>query len=391
MSQGSATPDPWLRPGGVLVHIGPPKTGTTALQHALAEARPRLRRSGIRYPGKRTSHWHASCAVMGRAGTAHPADPPVPMRRWERLVAQVGAREDRAVVSSEGFADADADLIARIVADLGGKHVQVVLTVRSLAGIVPSSWQQDLKSGAPVPLPGALARLKSRVVKPYDDWVADLLADGAPLFWRRNDFAALADRWAQVVGAARLAVVVVRPDEPDQILRDAERLLGLAPRVLRRVGKSNRSLSREEAELVRRWLVALEREQLLPAQRYHAWVRRGGLWSLVEDRRPGADESRLVTPAWAHEQLQQRTRDIVARLRAPGYLVLGDLAALDLREPAEPDPPTPTWVPDDAAIAMLMGVLRAAGASPGEPGEASRSVQAKQLGATLRARLSRRR
>ena len=67
---------PFLVGGEVLLHIGPPKTGTTALQHSLAQARPQLKAQGVLYPGKRFSHWTPSCSALGIATTAHPADPP---------------------------------------------------------------------------------------------------------------------------------------------------------------------------------------------------------------------------------------------------------------------------------------------------------------------------
>ena len=40
----------FLEPGEVLLHIGPPKTGTTALQHSMAQARPRMKAQGGSVP-----------------------------------------------------------------------------------------------------------------------------------------------------------------------------------------------------------------------------------------------------------------------------------------------------------------------------------------------------
>ncbi len=378
---------PWVPDRGVLLHVGPPKTGTTALQNSLAAARDRLARRDVVYPGKKVSHWYPSCAVLGRSATAHPADPPVPIESWERLVRRVARRPGRAIVSSEGFADAEPEQIDRIVADLGGSAVHVLITVRGLGAILPSTWQQDLKSGAPVPLPGVMARMKSRVVKPFDEWVAETLGDtrGKSLFWWRNDFSALAQRWAEAVGPDNVTVAVVSSDDPDRILRDAESLVGLPDRFLRREGKANRSLSRQESELVRRWLVRLESDQFLTPRRYHDWVRRGGLWNLVEARRPGPGETRLAITTDAVQPLQERTDRIVAGLT--GYRVLGDLADLAVVPPGPAPPSDPGWAPDDVAIELLMGVLHAVDRQV----PVDESESGGELRATLADRLRRRR
>lgn len=348
----------FLQPGEVLLHIGPPKTGTTALQHSLAEARPRLRTQGVLYPGKRFSHWTPSCSALGIATTAHPADPPVAPEVWERFADRVARRKDRAVVSSEQFADADPALAARVVADLGGADsVRVLLTLRPLALILPSSWQQSLKSGAPKPLPGPLRHAKSRVVKPYDQWLQETLAGKNETFWQRFDYAGLLQRWADVVGAQRIAVVVVDSQDPLRILRDAERVIGLEPGTLQRVTtKTNRSLSYEEAALVRQWLVEVERRLPLPAAQYHQWIRRGALWGLVDGRQPGPDEHSLRTPQWAVDEVDTRTRAMIQAISDTGVTVYGDLQ--DLFVPAAPsatDGEVAT-VPVDVAIQLLMGL-----------------------------------
>lgn len=356
----------FLQPGEVLLHIGPPKTGTTALQHSLAQARPQLRAQGVLYPGKKFSHWKPSCSALGIATTAHPADPPVPPEVWQAFTERVARRKDKAVVSSEQFADADPALAARIVDDLGGpQKVRVLLTLRPLALILPSSWQQSLKSGAPKPLPGPLRHAKSRLVKPYDDWLRDTLDGGNDTFWGRFDYAGLVSRWAQVVGPERIAVIVVDSGDPLRILRDAEEVIGLAQGTLDRVTtKTNRSLSYEEAALVRQWLAEVEKKLPMPAAQYHDWIRRGALWGLVDGRQPGPDEHALRTPQWALEQVDARTRAMTESIRASDVAVYGDLD--DLIVPAAPggDGEVVT-VPVDVAIQLLMGLATKAAKDAG--------------------------
>lgn len=351
---------PFLQTGEVLLHIGPPKTGTTALQHAMAQARPAMKAQGVLYPGgKKPSHWTPSCSALGIATTAHPADPPVPPDVWRQFADRVARRKDRAVVSSEQFADAAPDLARRIVDDLGGPaKVRILLTLRPLALILPSSWQQSLKSGSPKPMPGPLRYAKSRVVKPYDEWLRETLEGKNATFWGRFDYASLVQRWAGIVGPQHVAVIVVDSGDPLRILRDAEQVVGLEPGTLNRVTtKTNRSLSYEEATLVRQWLVALERKAPMAAEHYHQWIRRGALWGLVDGRQPGIDEHAIRTPGWALEQVDARTTAMIDSIGAAGVRVYGDLADLIVAAAPTADPEAQlNTVPVDVAIQLLMGL-----------------------------------
>ncbi|MDE0975237.1 MAG: hypothetical protein OSA11_09165, partial [Candidatus Nanopelagicales bacterium] len=55
-----------IAPDGVLLHVGVHKTGTTAIQAALADSRRELTFRDVRYPGKLQAQHRAALALLGR-------------------------------------------------------------------------------------------------------------------------------------------------------------------------------------------------------------------------------------------------------------------------------------------------------------------------------------
>ncbi len=145
LSVDLAGDETWLDERGVLLHIGPPKTGTTALQSSLFAARAQLKQQGFRYPirkenGRRsTQHGYAGAALMGlrRQGT----DSVESLDVWDNFVQKVETRPNRALLSAELFSDSRPDHIEKIVADLGPDDLQVLVTLRPLSGLLASTWQ----------------------------------------------------------------------------------------------------------------------------------------------------------------------------------------------------------------------------------------------------------
>src|SRR5215203_2149005 len=116
--------------GAVLVHIGPPKTGTTTLQSAMHRHRKELRAHGVRYPGRTQRHKRPSFALLGELDKEGLE---IPIAEWDRLAASVrGAEEARVCVSSESFARADRSQCRRLVEEFGQHRVHVIMTARRL-------------------------------------------------------------------------------------------------------------------------------------------------------------------------------------------------------------------------------------------------------------------
>src|SRR5581483_5342174 len=202
-------------PGTRLLHIGPHKTGTSAIQGALYLARKRLEAVGVSYPGQgRTVLWPI-LAVTGQP-PLH-GEPQPKISYWEELVAQIAAAGDqRVVLSSEFFAQSDDATARRVVTDLGGDRVHVVVTLRSLTRILPSQWQQYIQNG-----------FHFR----YPEWLEGILSDPpdtpTPGFWLRHRHDKLVARWAAVTGKENLTVVAIDEYDRLMILRTFEAMLGL--------------------------------------------------------------------------------------------------------------------------------------------------------------------
>src|SRR5882757_5676211 len=155
----TAAPTP-LPAGTRLLHIGPHKTGTTSIQGALFAAKDAMAGHGVDFPARSRHPMEAALAVCARPamiGDTRPTE-----QHWQRLVDLVRATGKRtSVVSSEFFADApDDETIARIVDDLGRDRVHVLITVRPLAKIMPSQWQQYVQNGLRMG---------------YEDWLTHML------------------------------------------------------------------------------------------------------------------------------------------------------------------------------------------------------------------------
>jgi hypothetical protein len=354
---GGEVDDALLLPAGTrLVHIGPHKTGTSSVQSAFHRARRAAAKHGVHYAGPNRQPLSAAKA----ATTAHPtrADRPA-LRPWRELVREVrSATAQRVVISSEWLADAEPLAIQRIVDDLDAARVHVVVTVRPLAGILPSQWQQYVQAGTTMA---------------YEPWLRGVLAespDVTPTFWRRHRHDELVARWAAVVGVDRVTVVVADDRDHSAVLRAFERLVGLPSGLLvAENDRANRSLTTAEIELVRAMNVALDGHGVDPTLR-QTLVLFGAARNL-KLRPPDRAEPRIQTPTWADESIAAAARGMVTGLRASGVRVVGDLDQL-AAPPARTTTQTDTTASDrrwpEVAALGAMGVLVATGLARGGRG-----------------------
>jgi hypothetical protein len=363
-----------LQAGVRLLHIGPHKTGTTAVQGALHLARTRLADQGIVYAGTARQALLPALAVTGRQPLLGGPEPG--MADWNKLVRAVcEAGDQRVVVSSEFFADANDRQLRRVIGELGGPRVHVVVTLRPLTKLLPSQWQQYLQNGLRMP---------------YLEWLEGTFAQPprtpTPNFWHRHRHDKLVTRWAAAAGAQNVTVIVVDESDRMGLLRVFESLLGLPNGFLvPEDGVPNRSLTLGEAELVRLLNEEFKR-QGWPGGRYSKFMRYGVVEQLKAARQPSAGEPRIVTPAWALERMAEMGGEIARNISALGVRVVGDISALgrpDLPETAPDAPPPGYLIPAEAAAQAVIGAFLAGGAGGQTPEAATCEVTAARLVAEL--------
>lgn len=354
MSEAQST----LPEGSRLLHIGPPKTGTSALQSACHACRISMRQQGVRYAGAARQASTAAYAVTRRV---HPSTGKPPcMRHWNSLLREVrGAKERRVLISSEFFAGASDEQAKGIIRDLDPAKAHVVITLRPLAKILASRWQQNVQEGARIP---------------YDEWLREVLdnpsGDHGKRFWSRQRHDALIRRWVEAAGAGRVTVIVADEHDHNSLLTRFELMLGLAAGTLiPQKDASNRSLTVEEIEAVRAFNQQYFDEHFSKALHYKMMARGAALH--VKARRVAADERRLLTPAWAIRKANDFSLEVRDAIQRLDVRVLGDLDSLIVPVPNATEERTDSGtisVSPDVAARMAMGVLLASGRARGERG-----------------------
>lgn len=351
----AAAPSLLLPEGTCLIHIGPSKTGTTAIQGAFHVGRNALLAQGVRYVGASRSPWQA--AIAASSSRRRPVGGREAAERWRRLLAEVRRSEEpRLVISSEHFAKAEAAAIRRIAAGLEPRRVHVAVTLRPLARILPSRWQQDVQMGLQTPL---------------DDWLRIVFdkptSRVARTFWREHRHDRLVARWADRLGADRVTVIVLDERDHGYVLRVLEQMTGLREGTLAPVRDvSNRSLTLPEIEAVRALNERLRADGLVE-DRLERVVRHRAA-DYLKHRRPPPAETRIELPAWAAAGTAELAAAMVAGIRSSGVRVIGDRDSLapaptTRDERARPDEPHAAAVPDAPAEIgawLAAGLYRAA-------------------------------
>jgi hypothetical protein len=341
--RGDALPD-----GAVLVHIGPPKTGTTALQMALHERRQDLVKHGVVYPGSTHRQKRPGYALIGKK--LHGKT--IPLSVWDTLADSVrNSGDQRVCISSENLARAQRSDIAKLVGDLGEDRVHMILTARRLDRLLPSAWQQ---------------RVKDRETMPYGRWLETVLdPDGdnprSQTFWKHHGLESTIADWREFLPSDRITVIVADESDRTQQLRIFEELLDLPTGILDaddHLGgrSSNTSLSYDRIELLRRFNAMVSGELGQATRRLDLDLRR----SVFRAPREPWEVTIPPLPAWAAERVSTLSKERAESVRSSGVRVIGDSEALLFNPGDQPEdlPPAPESVPISVTLATLAEAFR---------------------------------
>ena len=304
----------------LIIHPGFHKSGTTALQESFALNRPLLRENGIFYPpiGSKAHHRVAWALTQRPWGWNRRGGERTPEKYWDRMASRInGAKEETVILSSEFFSEIDGERIRKIRSEIKGRDIQILFTLRPLAKLLPSSYQQYLKYGITIE---------------YEDWLHAILdkpgeSKVSPTFWKRHSHGKVVARWVDIFGKSNVTLLIVNEAQPTFLFDEINKFLNLPTGSLSAAPSgSNRSLTMEEISLL------LELNRQFPKERvwdeYEVFVRAGYIRHLTDHVPPAADKARLLTPQWAVDKANELGKVIQKELLGTGVKIIGDVDSL---------------------------------------------------------------
>jgi hypothetical protein len=302
-----------------VLHVGLPKTGTSFVQGTMRANADLLARYGVHLPAAEGEplflavlHLTDRSQTWGRSSERG-------RKNWSSVVAEARGREGTTVISSETLCLATDEQIARILDDLSGVEVDVVVTVRDPARQVPAEWQEGVKHGRRMG---------------YDEFLDTVLTEPAPSeparrrarerFWKAQDPARVLDRWAGHVGAQHVHVVTCPPpgSPPELLWQRFAAVLGVPEVAVEIPVEANTSLGEVQTEVLRRINRRMTRKGNEKA--YGDVVKR--LYAGTILRGQAGEKVRLPEAHLA--RVEQLSEAWIEHIERRGYPVVGDLADL---------------------------------------------------------------
>ena len=331
-------------PQRVYLHIGLHKTGTTYLQNVMRANRKRIRAQHIEFPGGagEPSQAFAVWDLQGRRPRG--VDDKRISGQWQAIVDHVNAAPHPvALLSEERLSLATLKQIRRAVDAFPDSEVHVVVTVRDLARVAVSAWQEEVKND------------KTWTWSQFAEAVKDpgqIAKSPARGFWLRQDVVRICEAWETAVPPERLTIVTVpQPGMPsDTLLRRFASVVGFDPDILtEEPAWNNETVGVAATEVIRRMNERLGGR--LNQREYDKVVKMTIVQLLARRTEPVRfalpDDELGWAAAWADQA--------IASLQARGYQVVGDLA--ELRPQARPGSRRPDDATEDEVLEASLDAL----------------------------------
>ena len=326
--------------GSVFLHVGMPKTGTSYLQSIYHNSGEQLLLDGLELapPTRREAFWLSLAVRDGLHPERDPAGARHVLERFAEQVRTAGA--ERLLVSDELLGGASPAQIERLLEACHPREVHLVLTVRSLARLLPSTWQQRIQQGSEAP-----------ALDDFLDAVADKQSRLGARWWEERGVQNVIERWSRYVPQDRVHVVTVpRGSSSTELLRRYSAVLGVdAARLSTDAPRQNASLGYPEAELLR-----LVRDRIPPdLLNRHAYVPIGKRWLAQRHLAPlGGPPPRM--PVRLRPWCEAEAQSTIDYLGDRPVDVVGDLD--DLR-PLPEDFQDDVSVSSDELVEVAVGAL----------------------------------
>ena len=202
----------------LILHIGPRKTGTTYLQRVLQQLSASLAAQGVLYPTdyRGQDDYNHVGAVND---LTHAEESRRPERwsdklgdDWGSLVKVVRSWDGTVVLSAEMIGGLRPAAARQLLDGLGVPATDVVITMRDLGRIFPSSWQQHIRNTHTQDYKAYLGRrARERGTLPPAEMQQSWDEERHQTFWRSYAYGALVRRWQSLAGADRVTVVTLPP------------------------------------------------------------------------------------------------------------------------------------------------------------------------------------
>lgn len=307
----------------VIIHVGFPKTGTTALQASLFQAQSDLETQFIIYnPPWNNAHHRAAWSLIEYVfGWNAKGGSSTPKNVWTKFVNQVNSTNGTVLISSEFFIKANSVQINRIKNEINAKNVEIIFTLRPFAKILPSRYQQSLKKG---------------MKWSYEEWLKKVFESESMTpsleFATKNpfmvDYAETISLWANTFGLQNVKLVLTDEANPENLYRRFEEATGISKDTLKtaKTKKLNRSLTLSEANILRE--VNKRRPKKWKWGQYRYFIRGNFVKYLSDNPSKFPNDPKLQLPKSVLPFIETYALDQIQKIKDLGVIILGNPAEL---------------------------------------------------------------